>query len=89
MRQVDVIVGGSTAGGVSSSVRKAYALTEVLKRPRARSDPGINFESESEYPDHEDALVVAARIANARVSRIMIDTGSSADILYLDAFYKL
>ncbi|RWW53010.1 hypothetical protein BHE74_00040535 [Ensete ventricosum] len=51
------------------------------KRPRARSDPGIIFESESEYPDHDDALVVTAHIANARIRRIMI--------LYLDIFYKL
>ncbi|RWW07835.1 hypothetical protein BHE74_00024113 [Ensete ventricosum] len=29
------------------------------------------------------------RIANAHVRRIMIDTGSSVDILYLDAFQKL
>ncbi|RWW49265.1 hypothetical protein BHE74_00044596 [Ensete ventricosum] len=28
-------------------------------------------------------------MANARVKRVMIDTGSSADILYLDAFQKL
>ncbi|RZR82542.1 hypothetical protein BHM03_00008991 [Ensete ventricosum] len=42
-----------------------------------------------EYPDHNDALVVTTRIANAYVRRIMIDIGSSVDILYLDAFHKL
>ncbi|RWW09322.1 hypothetical protein GW17_00027184 [Ensete ventricosum] len=30
-----------------------------------------------------------ARIANACVRRIMIDTGSATDILYFDAFHKL
>ncbi|RRT40605.1 hypothetical protein B296_00058414 [Ensete ventricosum] len=72
-----------------SSARKAYARAENQKRPRPRGDPGFTFESESEYPDHDDALVVMARIANACVRRIMRDTGSSADILYLDAFHKL
>ncbi|RWV89213.1 hypothetical protein GW17_00048643 [Ensete ventricosum] len=53
-RQVDIIVGGPAAGGVSSSIRKAYARAEVQKSPRAQGDPGITFESESEYPDQDD-----------------------------------
>ncbi|RWW90553.1 hypothetical protein BHE74_00000364 [Ensete ventricosum] len=88
-RQVDIIVGCPTAGGVSSSIRKAYARAEVQKRPRAQGDPGITFESESEYPDQDDAQVITARIANAHVRRIMINTWSSTKILYLDAFQKL
>ncbi|RRT61121.1 hypothetical protein B296_00030544 [Ensete ventricosum] len=32
-RQVDVIIGGPSAGGNSSSARKAYARVEVQKRP--------------------------------------------------------
>ncbi|RZS02596.1 hypothetical protein BHM03_00032658 [Ensete ventricosum] len=68
-RQIDVIVGGPVAGGDSSSARKAYARAEVQKRPRARCDPKITFKSESEYPNHNDALVITARIANARVKR--------------------
>ncbi|RRT80369.1 hypothetical protein B296_00012235 [Ensete ventricosum] len=88
-RQIDVIVGSPTAGGVSSAARKAYARTEVQKRPQPQRDPGITFKSENEYPDHDDALVVTTHIANARVRCIMIDIGSSADILYLDTFHKL
>ncbi|RZR97584.1 hypothetical protein BHM03_00026810 [Ensete ventricosum] len=82
-QHIDVIVGSPTAGGVSSLARKAYARAEVQKRPRLRGDPGFTFESESEYPDHNDDLVVMAHIANACIKRIMIDTGSSADILYI------
>ncbi|RWW39844.1 hypothetical protein BHE74_00054784 [Ensete ventricosum] len=88
-RQIDIIVCGPTASGVSCSARKAYARVEVQKRPRPRSDPGITFESEDEYLDHDDALVVMAYIVNARVRRIMIDTRSFTDILYVDAFHKL
>ncbi|RWW26355.1 hypothetical protein GW17_00009271 [Ensete ventricosum] len=88
-RQIDVIVGGPATSGDSSSTRRAYACTEVQKRPRARCDPKITFKSESEYPDHDDALVIMTHVANARVKRIMIDTRRSANILYLDAFQKL
>ncbi|RRT54563.1 hypothetical protein B296_00038833 [Ensete ventricosum] len=88
-RQIDVIVCGPIASGVNCSARKAYARVEVQKRPRPPSDPGITFESEDEYLDHDDALVVMAYIVNARVRRIMIDTRSFADILYLDVFHKL
>ncbi|RWW63003.1 hypothetical protein BHE74_00029844 [Ensete ventricosum] len=47
-RQVYVIIGGLAAGDDNSSTRKAYARTEVQKRPQARDDPGISFESKSE-----------------------------------------
>ncbi|RZS13040.1 hypothetical protein BHM03_00044558 [Ensete ventricosum] len=77
VRQIDVIVGRPVAGGDSSSARKAYARAEVQKRPRARLDPEITFKSENEYPAH---------IVNAHVKPIMIDTGSSVDILYFDTF---
>ncbi|RRT33723.1 hypothetical protein B296_00023018 [Ensete ventricosum] len=88
-RQINIRVGGPAAGGVSSSARKAYARAKVQKRPQPRNDPGFTFESESEYLDHNDTLMVMARIANACVRYIMIDIGSSTDILYLDTFHKL
>lgn len=35
---------------------------------------------------HTDALVLSLAIANQKIHRILIDTGSSADILYRSAF---
>ncbi|RRT68998.1 hypothetical protein B296_00030508 [Ensete ventricosum] len=54
----------------------------------SRSLKEITFKSESEYPNHDDALVITTRIANVYVKRIMINTGSSANILYFDSFLK-
>ncbi|RWV85851.1 hypothetical protein GW17_00052318 [Ensete ventricosum] len=56
---------------------------------RPQGDPGFTFDSESEYPDHDDDLVITPCIANACVRRIMIDIVSSTDILYIDSFHKL
>lgn len=35
---------------------------------------------------HSDALVVTLVIANHNIHRVLVDTGSSADILYKSAF---
>ncbi|RRT72743.1 hypothetical protein B296_00033714 [Ensete ventricosum] len=62
---------------------------DCLKRPYAWSNPKITFESKGEHPDYDDALVITACIIKAHIKHIIIDTGSSADILYFDAFLKL
>ncbi|RWW76051.1 hypothetical protein BHE74_00015887 [Ensete ventricosum] len=60
------------------------------KRPKRKRDLEITFKSGGEeYTDHDNAMVILARIANARVKSIMVDTWSSTDILYFDAFKKL
>ncbi|RRT66552.1 hypothetical protein B296_00012319 [Ensete ventricosum] len=89
-KQIDIIFGGPASGDNSSSARKAYARSEVGKRPVHDEDLDITFKSGGEeYPCHDDALVISIRMANACVKRVMIDTRSLADILYFDAFQKL
>ncbi|RRT41437.1 hypothetical protein B296_00032541 [Ensete ventricosum] len=88
-KQIDVIFRGAASGGDSSSARKAYAGSEVGKRPAHDEDLDITFKSRGEeYTCHDDALVISIRI-NAYVKRVMIDMGSSTDIFYFDAFQKL
>ncbi|RZR90581.1 hypothetical protein BHM03_00018496 [Ensete ventricosum] len=88
-KQIDFIFGGP-ASGDDSSARKAYARFEVGKRPVHDEDLHVTFKSGGEeYPCHDDALVISIHMANAYVKRVMINTGSSADILYFDTFQKL
>ncbi|RRT61921.1 hypothetical protein B296_00005968, partial [Ensete ventricosum] len=89
-KQIDVIFGGPASGGNSSSARKAYARSEARKRSLHHEDLDITFRSGGEeHSSHDDALVISIRMANAYVKRVMIDTGSSTDIMYFDAFQRM
>ena len=94
-----VITGGMAARGTSRSSRKAYAcqIHNVLvtqktdKRPRLEDLP-ITFTEEDArkvFHPHDDALVVTLEIAGYSTRHVLIDNGSSVDIIYLTVFQQM
>ena len=98
--EIHVISGGFAGEGESSSARKAHLRSirsaemgetqAVSKLPRL--DTTITFSDSDlegcQHP-HDDPLVVRAIVANTTVHRVLIDNGSSADIIFASAFDKM
>ena len=91
---------GFVGGGESSSARKAHLrsirsaeigeIQAVSKLPRL--DTSITFSDSDlegcQHP-HDDPLVVRAVVANKTVHLVLVDNGSSADIIFASAFDKM
>ncbi|KAG7567252.1 Ribonuclease H-like superfamily [Arabidopsis thaliana x Arabidopsis arenosa] len=96
-KQIQVIMGGSKLFRDSISAIKQHerrANSPVLKKARVIEEqlPEITFsESETSQLDkpHDDALVITLDIAHCEVSRVLIDTGSSVDLIFLDTLTRM
>ncbi|GFS41689.1 hypothetical protein Acr_00g0075810 [Actinidia rufa] len=98
---IQTIHGGFGSSGYSTSSRKKHARSahrpaeeEVynLSSSFVADQTPITFRNDDLrglHLPHDDALVVSAVIANFNVQRILIDNGSSADILFISAFEKM
>ena len=91
-----MIVGGSIVVGCTSatartSIREA-TREEQNPRKRPRTEEPIFFTEDDargvHYP-HDDALVIKLRINDFEVRHVLVDSGSSADILFKAAFDQL
>ena len=95
-----MISGGFAGGEESSSARKAHLrsirsakigeIQAVFKLPRL--DTTITFSDldlEGCQHPHDDPLVVCAIVANTTVHRVLIDNGSSVDIIFASTFDKM
>ncbi|XP_062074853.1 uncharacterized protein LOC133778849 [Humulus lupulus] len=100
-RTVNVITGGSEVSGVTHSAAKRHARqTNWIKGESSETEKNtinlpaqtISF-STTEYTrllnPHHDALVIALYIANCLTKRILIDNGSSVNILFLSALREM
>ncbi|XP_012850074.1 PREDICTED: uncharacterized protein LOC105969843 [Erythranthe guttata] len=89
---------GGPIGGDSNRSRRAHLRElqelrgELAMMYRVSIAPPIMFGVQDEtgiQQPHNDALVITAMIANYDVARILVDTGSSADIIYYDCFKQM
>ena len=98
--EIHVISGGFVGGGESSSARKTHLrsirsgeITEVQAvSKQTRLDTTITFlDSDLErcqHP-HDDPLVIRAVVANKTIHLVLVDNGSSTDIIFASAFDKM
>jgi len=95
-KRIDFIMGGSqlcndSINSIKTHQRKANSYTKG-KSPMMGPDHQITFwESETTDLDkpHDDALVIRIDVGNYELSCIMINTGSSVDVLFYDALKKM
>ena len=95
-----MISGGFSGGGESSSTKKAHLCSirsggtlevqAVSKIPRLGTT--ITFSDSDmegcQHP-HDDPLVIRAVVANKTIHRVLVDNGSSDDIIFASAFDKM
>ncbi|XP_073129104.1 uncharacterized protein [Henckelia pumila] len=88
-----MISGGSTDGD-SNRARKSWTRRESLgvEEGKPGAGPAITFgprDLEGVNLPHNDALLIQARIANYDVRRVFVDSGSSVNVLFQDAFEQM
>ena len=94
-----MIVRGTTAAGSSKKAHKTYLkmvlivqlIGSVPKMPRV-DNPTIEFSEDDArrlHHPHDDALVVSLQIGDYNMHRVLVDNGSSVDILYYPAFQQI
>ena len=95
-----MISGGFAGGGESSFSRKAHLrsirsgevieVQAVSKLPRL--DTAITFSDSDlegcQHP-HDDPLVIRAVVANKTIHRVLVNNGSSTDIIFASSFDKM
>ncbi|KAL0449228.1 UNVERIFIED_CONTAM: hypothetical protein Slati_1479200 [Sesamum latifolium] len=89
------MIAGGPAGGDSQRARKAQVReaygTTVRNNGRGTTTPFSSNSTRKNEADqrHHDALVITALLANYEIERVFVDSGSSADILYGEAYDQM
>ena len=96
---IRMIVGGTTTTGTSRKAQKIYLrmvqnvqLTGSVPKIARRESPIIGFSEEDArrfHHPHDDALVISIWVGDYNVHRVLVDNGSSADILYYPTFQQM
>ena len=98
LEDIRMIIGGNTSSSFKKA-RKTYLrmvrniqLTRYAPKMARVDNPVIGFTEEDVrrlHHPHDDPLVVSIRVGDYNTYRVLVDNGSSADILYYPAFQQM
>ena len=94
-----MISGGLTAGEMLKSLKKAqgreinsiHSLLPLMKTPK-NDEPNIVFPERNGHgirQPHDDLLVIMLKVEEFNIHQVLINNGSSADIIYLPVFQQM
>ncbi|KAL0340407.1 UNVERIFIED_CONTAM: hypothetical protein Sradi_4557500 [Sesamum radiatum] len=98
---VIAVISGGPTGGDSANARTALARATRENHWQApiqvynfnsKNQEEISFNSQDMDPmrnQNNNALVISATLANFLVKKVLVDSGSSADIMFYDAYVQL
>ena len=96
--EIRVIIRGTSAGQTSKSKKTYLKLVQNVQlsgrspRTKGTDEQAITFtdkDAERVHHPHDDAIVITLLIADYTTRRVLVDNGSSADILYYPAFQQM
>ncbi|KAG7585621.1 Retrotransposon gag domain [Arabidopsis thaliana x Arabidopsis arenosa] len=95
-KRIDVIMGGSKLcrDSIRSIKRhkKSAAIQTTVSFQSSEQTPSISFDNSDTQGltgPHDDALVITLDVANFEVTRCLIDTGSSVDLIFLSTLQRM
>ncbi|KAG7556855.1 Retrotransposon gag domain [Arabidopsis suecica] len=95
-KKIDVIMGGSKLcrDSIRSIKRhkKSAAIQTAVGFQSNEQTPSISFDNSDTQGltgPHDDALVITLDVANFEVTRFLIDTGSSVDLIFLSTLQRM
>ena len=96
--EIRVIIGGTSTEQTSKSKKTYLKVVQNVqlsgRSPKTREidEPAISFtdeEAERIHHPYDDAIVITLLITDYTTRRVLVDNGSSADILYYPAFQQM
>ena len=96
--EIRVIIRGTSAGQTSKSKKTYLKLVQNVQlsgrslKTRGIDQPTISFtdkEVERIHHPHDNAIVITLLIADYTTRKVLVDNGSSADILYYPTFQQM
>ena len=92
--EIHTIAGGFSGGGCTASQRKKYARSVMAVDVFEDHSPDVDITFTKEdlgdvVPHDNDPIVVSLVTAGRKVHRVLVDQGSSADVMFWPTFTKL